>query len=102
MIPTSCRSPDDDNFYLDDEERRIGNPWTHAKLITEASISLDLDADTSGLAEDQYYVVDVSTNLPISPNISPVGLHCYTLYPAAAAGRAGILQPSQSCVCWQL
>ena len=33
---------------------------------------LDLDADTSGLTEDEFYVVDVSTNLPVSPNISPV------------------------------
>ena len=75
-----CRSSNDDNFYLDDEERRIGNPWTHAKLITEASIALDLDADTSTLPDDEYYVVDVSTNLPVSPNISPVGLPSCKVY----------------------
>ena len=43
-------------------------------MITEASIALDLDADTSMLGEDEFYIVDVSTNLPISPNISPVSM----------------------------
>ena len=94
----ACRASNDDNFYLDDEERRIGNPWTHAKLITEASIALDLDADTSTLADYEYYVVDVSTNLPVSPNISPVGVPSCTGCTSTWKGSTSGNGQSRSCM----
>ena len=82
-----CRQEGDD-AYLDDEQRRIGTPWTHAQPNSESSMALDLDADTSSLADNEVYITDVSTNLPVSPGISPVrtpsGLRCCAAAPRPA------------------